>query len=283
VIQLPPAPTEAVLIINIRFWIYTGTDWVRLSFFLKNRTAYYAVLFFLKNRTAYYPVLFLSKNTVTPLNLNKSIMTLKFSNKITMNMKITNRNYNYSNNYDILIVSDYISVYADHAMDKQISSADWLYLLQLVQYCWYLCPYFWLESDNCAYWLNCAHNFAKWRPIINTLTVTHCSTFVLTILPHTKGVTTLPCEIYGNFLTHNGPVFLRDRVYLADLSVARSPCNSPVSPDHSLTVKSQPTETMSLPRASDTQPFTRRWWPCNTATLRSHNYQLQVNNINTTT
>jgi len=39
-------------------------------------------------------------------------------------MKITNRNYNYGNNYDILIVTDYISVYADHAMDKQISSAD---------------------------------------------------------------------------------------------------------------------------------------------------------------
>jgi len=40
-------------------------------------------------------------------------------------------------------------------MDKQISSADWSYLPQLVQNCRYLCPHFWLQSDNCAYWLNC--------------------------------------------------------------------------------------------------------------------------------
>jgi len=34
---------------------------------------------------------------------------------------------------------DYISVYADHAIDKQISSADWSYPGQLVQHCRYLC------------------------------------------------------------------------------------------------------------------------------------------------
>jgi len=45
-------------------------------------------------------------------------------------MKITNKNYNYSNNWDIFIVSDCISAYADHTVDKQISSADWSYLLQ---------------------------------------------------------------------------------------------------------------------------------------------------------
>ena len=32
------------------------------------------------------------------------------------------QSYNYSNNYEIFIVSDYISVYADHTIDKQISS-----------------------------------------------------------------------------------------------------------------------------------------------------------------
>jgi len=40
------------------------------------------------------------------------------------------------------MVSDYISVYADHAMDKQMSSADWSYLPQLFQHCRCLCPHF---------------------------------------------------------------------------------------------------------------------------------------------
>jgi len=30
------------------------------------------------------------------------------------------QNYNYSNNQEIFLMSDYISVYADHAIDKQI-------------------------------------------------------------------------------------------------------------------------------------------------------------------
>jgi len=58
------------------------------------------------------------------LNLNKPITTLQCSNEITITIKITHKNYNYSNNYEIFIISDYISVYADHATGKQISSAD---------------------------------------------------------------------------------------------------------------------------------------------------------------
>ena len=58
------------------------------------------------------------------MNLNKSITTVQCSNEITITVTIHDKNYNYSNNYEISIISDYISVYADHAIDKQISSAD---------------------------------------------------------------------------------------------------------------------------------------------------------------
>jgi len=51
---------------------------------------------------------------------------------------ITDKCYNCSNNYEIFIISDYVSVYADHAMDKQILGADWSYLPQLVQAIEYL-------------------------------------------------------------------------------------------------------------------------------------------------
>jgi len=51
------------------------------------------------------------------LNLNTPVTTVECSDEIT----ITDKNYNYSNNYDIFITSDYISVYAEHAIDKQIS------------------------------------------------------------------------------------------------------------------------------------------------------------------
>jgi len=51
------------------------------------------------------------------LNLNTSITTVECSNEI----RITDKNYEYSNNYEIFQF-DYISVYADHAIDKQISS-----------------------------------------------------------------------------------------------------------------------------------------------------------------
>ena len=52
------------------------------------------------------------------MNLNTPTTTVECSKEIT----ITDKNYNYSNNYEIFIISDYMSVYADHAIDKQISS-----------------------------------------------------------------------------------------------------------------------------------------------------------------
>jgi len=58
------------------------------------------------------------------LNLNTPIMTVECSNEITITITITDKNYNYSNNYEIFVTYDYISVYAYHAIDKQISSAD---------------------------------------------------------------------------------------------------------------------------------------------------------------
>jgi len=58
------------------------------------------------------------------LKLNKPITTAQCSNEITITITITDKNYNYSNNYEIFIISGYISVYADHAKDKQILSAD---------------------------------------------------------------------------------------------------------------------------------------------------------------
>ena len=51
--------------------------------------------------------------------MNTPITTVECSNEITITITITDKNYNYSNNYDIFIISDYISVYADHAIDKQ--------------------------------------------------------------------------------------------------------------------------------------------------------------------
>jgi len=57
------------------------------------------------------------------LNVNTPITTVECSNEITITITITDRNYNYSNNYEIFIISDYISVYADHAIDKQIVQA----------------------------------------------------------------------------------------------------------------------------------------------------------------
>ena len=72
-------------------------------------------------------------------------------------MKITNKHYNYSNNEDIFIVPDYISVYADHAMDKQISSAYWSYLQKWVQHCQNHCAWFLARVIQLwgAHWLNC--------------------------------------------------------------------------------------------------------------------------------
>jgi len=56
------------------------------------------------------------------LNSNTPITTVECSNEITITITITDKNYNFSNNYEIFIISDYISVYAEHAIDKQISS-----------------------------------------------------------------------------------------------------------------------------------------------------------------
>ena len=56
------------------------------------------------------------------MNLNTPITTVECSNEITITITISDKNYNYSNNYDIFIISNYISVYADHAIDKQILS-----------------------------------------------------------------------------------------------------------------------------------------------------------------
>jgi len=56
------------------------------------------------------------------LNLNTPTTTVECSKKIAITVTITDKNYNYSNNYEIFIISDYISVYADHAIDKQIWS-----------------------------------------------------------------------------------------------------------------------------------------------------------------
>ena len=54
------------------------------------------------------------------MNLNTPITTVECSNEITITITITDKNYDYSNNYEIFIIPDYISVYADHAIDKQI-------------------------------------------------------------------------------------------------------------------------------------------------------------------
>jgi len=56
------------------------------------------------------------------LNLNTPMTTVECSNEITITITITDKNYHHINNYNIFIISDYISVYADHAVDKQISS-----------------------------------------------------------------------------------------------------------------------------------------------------------------
>ena len=56
------------------------------------------------------------------MNLNTPITTVECSNELTITITISDKNYNYSNNYDIFIISNYISVYADHAIDKQILS-----------------------------------------------------------------------------------------------------------------------------------------------------------------
>ena len=55
---------------------------------------------------------------------------------------ITNNNHSYSNNWEIINISDYTSVHADHAVDEQILSTYWSYLWELVRHCRYLCSWF---------------------------------------------------------------------------------------------------------------------------------------------
>jgi len=52
--------------------------------------------------------------------MNTPITTVECSKEITITVTITDKNY--SNNYEIFIISDYVSVCTDHAIDKPISS-----------------------------------------------------------------------------------------------------------------------------------------------------------------
>jgi len=74
------------------------------------------------------------------LNLNTPITTVECSNEITITITITDKKYNYSNNYDIFITSDYISVYADHAVDKHIIVQAIEYLISVGPTCRYSMP-----------------------------------------------------------------------------------------------------------------------------------------------
>jgi len=76
------------------------------------------------------------------LDLNTPITTVQCSNKIIITITTTDKNYNYNNKYDIFIISDYISVYADHAIDKQISSADRISHFCGSNFVDILCPHF---------------------------------------------------------------------------------------------------------------------------------------------
>jgi len=61
---------------------------------------------------------------VLELELEQTNNDCQCSDEITITITITDKNHNCSNNYEIFIISDYISVYADHVIDKQISYAD---------------------------------------------------------------------------------------------------------------------------------------------------------------
>ena len=50
------------------------------------------------------------------MNLNTPITTVECSNEIAITVTITDKNYNYSDNYEIFIIFDYISVYVDIAI-----------------------------------------------------------------------------------------------------------------------------------------------------------------------
>jgi len=76
------------------------------------------------------------------LNWNTPITTAECSSKITITITITDKIYNYSNNYDIFIISDYISVYADHAIDKQNRPSNRIFNFCGANFVDILCPHF---------------------------------------------------------------------------------------------------------------------------------------------
>jgi len=76
------------------------------------------------------------------LNLNTTTTTVECSKEITITITITDKNYNYSNLYEIFIIyeSDYISVYADHTIDKQNIAQAIEYLISVGPTCRYSMP-----------------------------------------------------------------------------------------------------------------------------------------------
>jgi len=69
-------------------------------------------------------------------------MTVECSNKITITITITDKKYNYSNNYEIFIISDFIYVYDDHAIDKQNRPSDRISNFCESNFVDILCPHF---------------------------------------------------------------------------------------------------------------------------------------------
>ena len=90
----------------------------------------YSLQYLYLNRLSTIKRFYIELHRVSELELKlvENILT-----KLTIIITITDKNYNCSNNYEIFVISDYISVYTDHVIDKQISSVDWSYLPQLVQ------------------------------------------------------------------------------------------------------------------------------------------------------
>jgi len=70
------------------------------------------------------------------------ITTVECSNEIAITITITDQNYDYSNNYEIFIISDYISVYADHAIDKQNRPSNRISNFCGANFVDILCPHF---------------------------------------------------------------------------------------------------------------------------------------------
>ena len=76
------------------------------------------------------------------MSLNTPVTTVECSNEITITITITDKNYDNSNNYEIFITSDYISLYADHAIDKQNLPSDSISNFCGANFVDILCPHF---------------------------------------------------------------------------------------------------------------------------------------------